>query len=604
MRSEFGCAIVAIATVLTGCRPGAGREVKALAILPFENLSPDPALEWMGRAFAEDLRFQLSGSSIDPSVAAALRDVTGSGAGHLLEGYYSVGNGRLRVTAVLEDASTSREIRTLSAEGPVANGMIPLAASIARELDAKARPPATANPEAMREFATALTAPDPVASNDGFQRAVREDPGFSAAYLAWVQALLARGDRAKAAGVLADARFQAARFPVLERERLNFLSAALANDVPGERKALVALAAAAPGDAGVFRTLGELDTASRAYAGAASWYEKAVNAQPDDIVTWNNLGYARMWSGDLDGAVQAFTRYRNLRPNDANPLDSLADAYYYFGRFDKASELYSEAHRKSPSFLGGGELYKAAWARAMLGDLEAADALFGGFIKAREAAKDMAAPYRQAQWEFLTGRKERAFARLELFLRTAPLPAASLSWSQLVLWSLDTGDRARAASYASKIPGSSPLVSMARFLVEPPAPPAEWEARARRTFPNDAQAMVRRQALAAALLYAEEFAAAVPVLRGLYREMPASSPDRVDVPFAWALIETGNISEAVAPLKYNVPPDPLAEHPLMSLSFPRVFHLRATLAEKQGRSADAKREYALFHQYSGSTGRR
>jgi hypothetical protein len=554
----------------------------------------------MGRAFAEDLAFQLSGGqSIDPVVVGALRDVPASGAARLIEGYYAVGNGWLRVQAVEEHAAASRRLRSLSAAGPLAEGMLAPAVSLARQLDGAARPPATRNAAALREYVAGLETRDPAAAGEFFQRAVAADPDFSTAYLAWMERLAARGDRAGALEVLAASRARAAGFPARERERLNLAGAALENDRAGQRRALAALAALEPADAGVARALAELDTAAHDYAGAVAWYEKAAESSPGEPPLWNALGYAQLWAGDFDGAVKALSRYRELEPKEANPLDSLGDAHYYVGRFAEAARLYLDAQAKNPAFLDGGELYKAAWARLMAGDVKDADTLFGRFLEGRQGARDPLVAYHRAQWEYLTGRRRQAVAGLAELARTDQPALATLAGAQLGIWQLDLGDRARALAAAAQAPARSALVEVCVLLAQPPASPGEWAERVNRAFPAPGQAPIRRQALAYALLYSKEFAAALPVLRELDRELPPSSPDRVDVLLAWAAAETGHLEEAARALRFNPPPDPTAEHPFLSLRFPRVLALRARLARQGGRVEEARRYEAMFAEYSG-----
>lgn len=422
---------------LLSCSRDESRRAGLVAILPFENLTADPQLDWMAHGFAEAVALQLAGTPRSmPLVVGALRDVPATGATRILHGYFSdAGGGRFSVNADLEDAGARRIVKAFSASG----AMLPAAREVARAIDPGARELPTKDAGAMRSYATG-----------DFEGAVAADPGFGAAYLAWTQSLLARGDRARAAEVLAAAHGNAARFPAFERGRLSVISAVLT----GDRAAL-----------------------SHDYATAAKWYEQALAAQPGDISLLNQLGYLRSWAGDLKGAVEALARYRALRPGEANPIDSLGDAHYYAGRFAEAENLYLEAHAKDATFLGGGELYKAAWARLMQGDLAGADGIFARFLEAR---KDAA--YQRALWENVTGRGRQALpqppaaspvaaaaARLgakdfrgalgpleQIYAVTLPSspewPAASLAWALY-----ETGSFDRAAELLAGNPPPDPL---------------------------------------------------------------------------------------------------------------------------------------------------
>jgi tetratricopeptide (TPR) repeat protein len=553
-------------------RPVAGK----VAILPLENLSADPALDWAEVGFAEVLKAQLTGGpSIDPLVAPHLREAVAANAGAVLQGYFSVVGGKLRVEAALENMATHRTVKTISATGPLARGVLPLAADLARQLDAGARPFSTSSEAALREFVEGLRATTPRAAADSFERAVAADPGFGAAYVVWVQRLIGLGERARAQQGLDAARKQGARIPAVERAGLAALEAALQGDRASERNALIALSRVTPADASVYHGLGDMDVAARSFASAVQWYAKALEREPDNIVFLNQAGYAHVFARDLESAIKDFTRYRDLRPNEANPIDSLGDAYYYLGRFPQAAALYLAAYKKDESFLQGGELYKAAWARVMGGDLSGADALMNQYLEALRTRSDPLASYRQAQWEYLTGRRRQAFARMEALVRV-PLAAAQLS-----IWMLESGQAADARRYALQVAPAAPVGVLCRFLSDPSVDP-----------PNELARVY-------SLLFSRNFAGAAARLQVLYRQTPPMSPDQIRILLAWALVESGQASQAADLLVANPLPEPLREQPLLSLTFPRIFYLRGVVLEKQGRRAEAKAAYSLFLRYSG-----
>jgi Flp pilus assembly protein TadD len=509
--------------------------------------------------------------------------------------------GRVHVEAVLEDAVRVRHLGTIRASAP-AGELLPLAQAVAREIDPGARPLPTSSPRAFEAYIAAIGASDPAAADAGYDRALGADPRFGVAYLAWIQSLLARGEGARAARVLAAARQNAAGFQSIEWAQLDLTASLLARDRAGERRALVALTRADPADASVYRRLSDLDAAAHSYRDAAAFCQKAFEREPTEVLLLNQLGYLRAWAGDLDGAVEALERYRSLRPAEANPLDSRGDVFYWFGRFAEAEQAYREAYTKDASFEGGAEPYKIAWTRLMQGDLKGADASFAEFFQARKSAGDTLVEYRQAQWEHLTGRRSQAFVRLERFASSAQPVEASLSYAQLAIWTVEGRDRQRARDYAAKASASLPVVLLARFLAQPAAPAAEWSARAAGAFPAPAQAGFRRLALAYASLLSQDFAAAVGPLQEIYDATQPSSPDWPAVPLAWALIETGQAGRVSPLLSGNQAPNPAAESPLRSLIFPRALYVRASLAAKQGRREEAQADLKLFSKYGGGDG--
>ncbi len=586
--------LVILCISLAGCskqRPA----VQKIAILPFENLSADPQLDWVGAALPEILAAQLTGGpGIDPVSLKSLRDAPAAGVSAVLQGYFSVASGRLRVEGVLQDAATNRTEKSISAGGS-RDAVLEIAGSIARQIDPNARAFSTRNQAALRAWLEASGG----ASGDGFERAIAADPNFGAAYVSWAQWLASRGDRDRAKQVIASAREKGNRIAAVERARLGVLAAALDGDRAAERRALVELVRATPADGSIYRTLANMDLAARSYPNAARWYDQALERDPGNAALLNEAGYAHAYARDLEAAKKALTRYRELRPREANPLDSLGDVHFYLGRFAEAEKYYLDAYAKDPSFLLGAELYKAAWARLMAGDLQGARATFGRFMQARQQFQDPLAPFRLAQWDYLTGRRKEAVERLEKAVGPPDSPLTTLAAVQLSVWALESGDRERARQFALRAAPSHPLAAVCRFLAAPPASATEWAARAEQVFPQPGQAGFRRYALAYALLLSKEFAAAVPRLTEIYRQTPPSAPDPVEVLLAWALVETGRLKEAGELLSVNPIPEPLGEHPILSLSFPRIFQLRGIVLEKEGRGADAKANLELFQRLSG-----
>jgi hypothetical protein len=80
--------------------------------------------------------------------------------------------------------------------------------------------------------------------------------------------------------------------------------------------------------------------------------------------------------------------------------------------------------------LGGGDLLKAAYARWLQGDLPKADELFGQYRAFRTQLKDPLMFWREAVWNYSTGRSEQAVKLLE----SASGPSAQIAEKQLAVW--------------------------------------------------------------------------------------------------------------------------------------------------------------------------
>jgi len=107
-------------------------------------------------------------------------------------------------------------------------------------------------------------------------------------------------------------------------------------------------------------------------------------------------------------------------------------------------------------------------------------------------------------------------------------------------------------------------------------------------------------ARAYALLLAKDFEGALPILRDVVARLAPDPVDPAPVMLAWALVETGRVEEAEKYLRtVPVPANP-APAPFESLIFPRIFDLRAKVAEKRGDRPEAERNRRLFQVLSGS----
>ncbi|HZT30394.1 MAG TPA: hypothetical protein VFA33_10950 [Bryobacteraceae bacterium] len=623
-------AVALAATLLTGCRGKQGPEFERVAVLRFENLTPDPALDWMGRGFAEVLTTQLRAASHvyaigyktlrgadaflggeppgAPGVAAERQQALLVGANRLLVGQYSLVRGTLRVDAVVRDPATGRAVQVLSESGPLAEGMIPLAGRMARQVSASASSFSTRSDEALRYYAEACESADAAAAGRLFEQAVAADSAFGMAWAAAVELALAQHDRSTAESRLEQARARSGAFQEFDRAHLDLDAAVLTGDRAARDRALSVMSRLAPADPTLYRSLAEIALQEHRFRDSVAGLEKAAAIEPENIDTLNRMGYAAALAGDLARATQALRRYAALRPQEANPLDSLGDVSFYFGRLAEAEQFYLQAYGKSPEFLDGGEQLKAVYARLMRADLAGAGGLFARYASSRRRAGDPLLGFREAQWAWLTGQRRAALAEMEEFARrTASGPlrdVSSQAYARLVLWNLQLGDYVAARAHATHAAAnagkfSATAARIAQFLTQPEAGAKDWALRADRQFAGAGQEGLRRYALAHALLFARDFEAAAPVLDQLYRSTDPSADWELPVLLAWAYTATGRWQDAAPLVARNPIPDVrnLGSEP--SLWFPRLFFLRAAVLERQGKRPDSRKNYQLFVQLSG-----
>ena len=595
-----------------------------LAILRFENLTGDDSLNWMGRAVSEVMTSELAGSrtlsvipfgtlhSADrtlgprpltaPGISTERTAASLAGATQIIYGRISREAGKLRLDAGLYETQRQKDDRALTAAGATPESVIALADSLAKQLTTPVRPFGTQNPEALREYCAGLESQDGSSAGQAFARAARADPNFGQAYVALAELAVVQNNAGEAERVLAMASARGPAIPELERARLDAIAARLHGDFAAGARALETVGRLNPADLGVFRQLAVSNLSARQYAAAIENLRKAIALEPHDAALLNQLGYAEMYIGNLPEATKALNDYARVKPDDPNALDSLGEVNFYLGQFAAAETFFRQSYDKDPHFADGIELTKAAYARLMTGDIKGADAIFNKYLETR--GKDPVVDFRRAEWEFASGRRRQAVARIEAFVRSLPAALAAIApqlYAQLTVWHLELGDDARAREFGLKIAlqgAVSPQALIARFLIEPAGSASERAARAEQLLPGPDKARLRQIVLVYALLLHKEFQAAEPLLSDLYQHSPPEPQQILPVLLAWTKLETGHLEQA-APLVERNPLPGASGDIFTSLAFPRLFYLRGVILEKQGRRDEAAKNYRIFLTLSG-----
>ena len=620
--------LLLFAVAFSSCSRHATPEFQRIAILRFENLGSDPSADWMGRAFSEIITSELAGAPgiyaipstrihnyeramgarpvSAPGISAERGLAIVSGANRLGYGDYSVSGGRLQARLVIEDPQTGRMKTVVSTSAP-ANDVIAAASGLARQLWSGAPQYRSSRAQALQDYVAALEGSDPAAVARNLEQAIAASPDFAPAYRLLAQLKAQAQDAAGALAVIGQALSTGLR--PLERARLEVADAELRGDRTARLRALDAVSKLTPSDPTVWQALAEALLNAHGYAQAVNDYGKALEIEPRDANSLNQLGYACAYSGDLPAAMAALRRYQALRPADANSLDSMGDVNLLTGRLGEAGNFYLQASQKTPHFELDGSLLKAAMARLMTGDIAGADGLARRYLDARAVDKDPALDYRKAEWLWVSGRRKEAGAQMETFARTAENgPARELAaraYSALAVWKLMLGDRAAATRMAQQAaaaagPSSAEIVALARFLTGPPASPAEWATRAGHDFPGPVRNPVRDLALAYALLVAKEFQPASQALKQIYESADqADGQGALPVLLAWTYLETGRDKEAAPLLRLNPIPATTGTGPLLAFYFPRIYYLRGLAASRAGKRDEAAANYQLFRKLSG-----
>jgi tetratricopeptide (TPR) repeat protein len=406
-----------VAIACAACsRPG--NVIERIAVLPFENLTGDAALDWIATAGPAIVIDQLLGGAARavPVQAGALRDAYAAGATQLVHGYFEKRHQSLHFEFAVEDAQTHKMLQTVIGDGDA----LPALDQLAKKLDPAAHPFSSTNSQAVTAW-----------GRGEYQSAVSLDPDFGAAWLSWTESRAAAGDKQQASEIVAHGLAQSALRSPVDRAQLEFMSATLRQDQSAQQAALTTLVGLMPHDLPLLRRLAAQEMNGRQFSEAVRYYQAVIQEDPDDVDTWNMLGYAQAFAGDPDAARKSFERYGSNPANAANAIDSQGEALFLNGRFAEAEKHFLDAHSKSSAMLAGGDLLKAAYARWLQNDLAGADKLFSQYLVLRTQMNDALVPWRQAVWEYSTGRTEAAVARLS---NVSTGPAANVARAQLALW--------------------------------------------------------------------------------------------------------------------------------------------------------------------------
>jgi Flp pilus assembly protein TadD len=390
--------VIPALVALAACSRAPQRAVERIAILPFDNLTGDAALDWVASAGPDILSEELAGGAhVLPLRATSVGTAALLGATQLLHCTFSQRGGSLHVEFALEDAERHRMVATGSVEGTVLFAV----STLARRLDAGARPFSTPNQDAVAAW-----------GRGEFERAVTLDPDFGTAWASWI-AQSAQSGKPEVAAVLAErALARASLRTPFSKAQIQLTSALLRKDETARIAALTDLARLAPNDTGIVLGLAEIEQRRRRYSAAAELYRRVLAMDSGNANALNGLGYAEGENGDLDAAKKTLEAY-GQRPDQANnALDSLGEVHFMNGRFAEAEKYFAQVSAREPNFLNSAPLMKAAYAHWLGGDLAGADALMKKYLDLRAKQNDPLVVWREAVWQYATGRREQALATL------------------------------------------------------------------------------------------------------------------------------------------------------------------------------------------------
>ncbi len=362
----------------------------AIAVLPFDNLSPDPEQAFFADGLAEDLITRLSTWRAFPVIARGssfqyrggskdLKRVSAElGARYLVEGSVRRSGDRIRVTAQLIDAPSGehvwaetydRQVTDVFALQDEVSTMIAasLMGDVARAEKNRARQRGTGNLEAWSLYQLGLQSADRLTREGNadarqlFERAVAIDPHFATALANLVMTNLwdvALGWSDEPEQKVKDAFAVARRAADVDpRDPLAHVALSWTYIVAGDQR-------------------NGLDSA-----------RTAADLNPSMPDAWNWLSWAQLMAGDPQSAIVSSERVQRLDPQ--GPMasltnDNLANAYWELGRYEAGLEASRRLLAARPEYYPG-HVY-AAFNYVSLGRIDEARA---AIVAARRLQPDL-----------------------------------------------------------------------------------------------------------------------------------------------------------------------------------------------------------------------
>lgn len=323
-------------------RPVVGR---TMVVIPFENASPTPGLEWLGESFPEAFHEQLNSpilyvASRDERLRAYDRQGIPAGmhasratlyrlaeqmdVDYAVLGSYRYDGTRLTAAAQLLDMRGQKLLPAATESAPLAdlgNLQSSLAWDLLREIRSDFSVPkdkyvagvATVRLDALENYLLGVQSASVEEKVQHFREAVRLNPGYAQAWLELGKAYYAQRSYEQSIAALG----QVPRTVGIAREANFYLGlAAYAHGDFAKSEAAFEFVAARLPLAEVYNNLGVV-ASHRGQKKATEYFAKAIDNDPSDADYHFNMGVALAQSGDRSGAARELRNALDHRPNDA-----------------------------------------------------------------------------------------------------------------------------------------------------------------------------------------------------------------------------------------------------------------------------------------------
>jgi tetratricopeptide (TPR) repeat protein/TolB-like protein len=330
----------------TGAAQGAAAAGRTLVVVPFENQSQSPGLEWIGEAFPEILEERLNSpnlyvvpredrvraydrvgipNGIHPTRATLYRMAEQMDVDYVVLGSYSFDGRMFTTTAQVLDLGHTRLLPAVTESGPLLE-LIDVQTALAWDVMHSLQPEltiareafkATAPPvrlDAFENYVRGIVAPSAPEQIRRLREAVRLNPDYPEALLRLGMTYFHERQYDQAVSWLG-------RVPVSDPHatQANFylgLAACSQGDYDRAESAFNLVASRLPLTE-VYNNLGVV-AARRGKKNAAEYFQKASDADPNDPDYHFNLGVAFYRTGDLAGASRQLRVTLGLTPGDAD----------------------------------------------------------------------------------------------------------------------------------------------------------------------------------------------------------------------------------------------------------------------------------------------
>ncbi|HEX9943277.1 MAG TPA: tetratricopeptide repeat protein, partial [Thermoanaerobaculia bacterium] len=375
-RIGFRPALAALALALAILVPASPRpreilpakaDVPILGILPFENLTGDPAAEWLGGGLATLLTDTLTSSNNVAVVSArrmaalysagqdesSLRRIAAAaGIRYLLTGHVESGPTSLKLVIRLQAIGTDRE-KTWTLYGSPKSllgkggeivafarqgmGLAPL-----ERVGALAADFYTSNLEAYRDYVAGLQALQEYRYEEAarsFRAALQEEPGFTVARYRLAQTFAITGRTREALQLIRQAEQEVRGLSGREAGYIRAAALYFSRD-SGAIEAYRKLVESFPYDIEAHQLRAQVLSESGLYEDALREWNVMRNLEPDLYTTWNFLGDVYLRTGKFDEAVRYLRQSLALDARRPDTRETLGNAYRALGRFDAAAAEY------------------------------------------------------------------------------------------------------------------------------------------------------------------------------------------------------------------------------------------------------------------------